>query len=331
MAEIISSGAGEIVYVEPPSARVPPRKSCGQGQTKVTWTMKQVEEVAVQLHSELPPGVKILLDAPFKGDLLKLCGENTLTSPCKDDVSTNSIWLRPFQRHNPYSVPSGYFIADVLLFLDYLFAFNLLAGDDCQGKTDKAMDEARKIKKLIGHLRHLFRKANSSRNEDVHNLKRLMKKRKGSPSADSSTSSPAEGGSQVCDLLMEFIVHLSVGEMEAILDVLGDDAADDILVAESVIELFGDGMNDSVAKTLDLSPVVDGTTKENEEEDRKLEIELFGDLDEAPGFYHKIKHHRTQKQQTQQRLKWDACLQIQDSGCPFHARWVTDDMSNKLP
>lgn len=56
-------------------------------------------------------------------------------------------------------VPSGFYLTDCLLALDRLLAGNFLvpAEDGSSSKTTMAAADAKRIKKLLGSLRHLFR------------------------------------------------------------------------------------------------------------------------------------------------------------------------------
>ena len=61
------------------------------------------------------------------------------------------------QNQNFVQVPSAFFIADCMLRLDLQMCGHLIR--PCKGdtKTNKALEEAKRLKKLMGSLRHLFR------------------------------------------------------------------------------------------------------------------------------------------------------------------------------
>ena len=54
-------------------------------------------------------------------------------------------------------VPSCFYLADSFLALDKLLENHLLIPVDGQTKAEKAGEEGKRIKKLMGSLRHLFR------------------------------------------------------------------------------------------------------------------------------------------------------------------------------
>ena len=58
-------------------------------------------------------------------------------------------------------VPSSFFLGDAFLLLDKKFRGGLIIVDERLAKNDIAAREARRVKKLMGALRHLFR--NSAR------------------------------------------------------------------------------------------------------------------------------------------------------------------------
>ena len=54
-------------------------------------------------------------------------------------------------------MPSGFFVADALLLLDKFLEEGLLVPTSEDTKATLALAEAKRIKKLMGSLRHLFR------------------------------------------------------------------------------------------------------------------------------------------------------------------------------
>ena len=85
------------------------------------------------------------------------------------DIATNMVWLHPICVVCPDKIPSGLFICDVLLRLDYLLEGKLLMvtkPDNYKGKepwtTDEekvelARQETGRLKRLLGALRYLWR------------------------------------------------------------------------------------------------------------------------------------------------------------------------------
>ena len=54
-------------------------------------------------------------------------------------------------------MPSGFYLTDSLLALDKIFEGSLLVPTEGSTKQDVAAAESRRLKRLLGALRHLFR------------------------------------------------------------------------------------------------------------------------------------------------------------------------------
>lgn len=83
------------------------------------------------------------------------------SNPVKE-ISTNYIWLKPWCEAFPERIPSGFYLVDCFLALDSYLNNNLLLKDRRQASTkeDKielAREEAKRIKRLLGALRYLWR------------------------------------------------------------------------------------------------------------------------------------------------------------------------------
>lgn len=87
----------------------------------------------------------------------------------RQEISENFVWLRPVCELFPSKVrdaristswpqvPSSFFLGDSFLMLDKKFRGGLIVVDERLAKKDIAAREARRVKKLMGALRHLFR------------------------------------------------------------------------------------------------------------------------------------------------------------------------------
>ena len=64
-------------------------------------------------------------------------------------------------------VPSGFLLTDALLLLDKKYEGKLIIPTETQTKEDLAGREAKRIKKLLGALRHLFRNSACSKKKFV--------------------------------------------------------------------------------------------------------------------------------------------------------------------
>ena len=79
-----------------------------------------------------------------------------------EDLATNFAWLRAWAEHFPSKIPSGFFIADVILELDRQLEEKLLLPKEGipvtrDFKIERARHEAESIKRLLQALRYLFR------------------------------------------------------------------------------------------------------------------------------------------------------------------------------
>ena len=58
---------------------------------------------------------------------------------------------------NAFQVPSAFFVGDCMLRLDSLMCNHLLVVGAGTTREDLALEEGKRVKKLMGYLRHLFR------------------------------------------------------------------------------------------------------------------------------------------------------------------------------
>ena len=86
---------------------------------------------------------------PSLGLVCALCGANA-------QVEQNFMFLKPVCMVYPGCNPSAYFLADVLLVLDRLLNYRLIAGPVSQ-KSTTALEEAAKLRRLMSHARQLMR------------------------------------------------------------------------------------------------------------------------------------------------------------------------------
>ena len=85
------------------------------------------------------------------------------------DIAVNMVWLQPLCVAFPDKIPSGFFMCDVLLRLDYLLGGKVLMvakPENYQGrdpwttqeeKVELARQETTRLKRLLGALRYLWR------------------------------------------------------------------------------------------------------------------------------------------------------------------------------
>ena len=136
----------------------PPSFFFVQGPGKIPWGLEDVKEMACNIKQGLPLAVAQVLSAPeWKGgSLVQL--EDTFSTPKAEDIVLNQPWIFPFIKKFRDAVPSQFFAADVVLYLDQLYSGTLLVPmEEGDSKVSLAVSESKKIKLLIGALRALWR------------------------------------------------------------------------------------------------------------------------------------------------------------------------------
>ena len=86
------------------------------------------------------------------------------------DISVNYIWLKPWCKTFPDHIPSGFFMVDCFLALDQFLNGNLLLKErrqECtkEDKIELAREEVKRMKRLLGALRYLWRNGSLSQRE----------------------------------------------------------------------------------------------------------------------------------------------------------------------
>lgn len=120
--------------------------------------MADVQSMAIAVKQRLPISVCQVLESAgwAGGSLLQL--DDLLATPRAEDLVLNYFWLIPFVQRFPDRIPSQFFIADTMLFLDKLFRTRLLIPlDTMESKIELATNEAKKVKMLMSALRTLWR------------------------------------------------------------------------------------------------------------------------------------------------------------------------------
>lgn len=95
-------------------------------------------------------------DAWKGGGLIQL--PDTVSTPKAEQIVLNYCWVKPVVMQFRDRVPSGFFLADMLLILDRLWMGKLLIPlEEGESKQSIAGEEGKKLKMLIGSLRALWR------------------------------------------------------------------------------------------------------------------------------------------------------------------------------
>ena len=117
-----------------------------------------MKQTACNIKQGLPLAVAQVLSAPEwrGGSLVQL--EDTISTPKAEDIVLNQPWIFPFIKKFRDCVPSQFFAADAVLYLDQLYGGTLLIPmEEGDSKVSLAVNESKKIKLLIGALRGLWR------------------------------------------------------------------------------------------------------------------------------------------------------------------------------
>jgi len=143
------------------------------------WTRTEVTQLASIMFRTLPHQVHRLVSSEaLKGGPIVML-DSVLQSPRQKHLRQNRFWIQAVAKVFPASVPSAYFLAGAMLELNGMFDGNLLKVpvQDVQGcKLTPALQEAAKLKKLLGYLRYLFRSTVQSRCPEVAALKAHLQK-----------------------------------------------------------------------------------------------------------------------------------------------------------
>ncbi|CAK8985427.1 30S ribosomal protein S6 [Durusdinium trenchii] len=137
---------------------------------KISWSAADVKATAVDLKASLPLSVTQVITAKEwrGGPLVQL--EDTISRPAASDLIVNYWFIKAFVRKCPDKVPSAFFVADVILYMDRLFCERLLiAQNPGENKKSLAGEEGKKIKaKSHGHADESSSDNGDEQAESVH-------------------------------------------------------------------------------------------------------------------------------------------------------------------
>lgn len=128
---------------------------------KINWTKQEVEDLAAEIHVNLPPSMLAVFEDPkYKGGaLLGLPQSGTLKTPTANEISLNYPWLVGMVTKYPSKVPSAYLLTDAFLLLDKRMQKKLFrpSADLKETRMGLAAIKAVKAKRILGALRALWR------------------------------------------------------------------------------------------------------------------------------------------------------------------------------
>ena len=114
--------------------------------------------MAALTYEQLPQELLTMLESPaWTGGRRLISLKSELARPTVAEISLHYRWIKPWATVIPTKVPSGYFITDVLLYLNKLLGGRLLRVANAESVRFKAAEEACRLRKLISSLRYLFR------------------------------------------------------------------------------------------------------------------------------------------------------------------------------
>ncbi len=146
---------------------------------RAPWNGQRVLDVALSVVRSMPrSALEILKSEAWKksngAPVVSLQDSVGWSVTCFDVVKNRSL-LRELLRASPSTVPSGYWIADVLLPADQVLKGRFLApGGTGSDKFEQALREGQKGKKLIQYVRRLWRANACSRDTHINELKSLL-------------------------------------------------------------------------------------------------------------------------------------------------------------
>ena len=166
-------GRQEMADETPALGEGPRPPWCSVRGKRAPWNEADVSAVAAKIVDSFTFQARELLNRPtWKGaDLVVLTDRETL-APCREDLRKNFILMCVLCDRWPGEIPSGFMLADILLVADAMLGGKLLApGMSPAAKVARALDEARKAKRLLQYLKDLWRRHGRSSCQTIDDLK----------------------------------------------------------------------------------------------------------------------------------------------------------------
>ena len=127
---------------------------------KKAWGLSDVRSIAGEVRAALPPlAAQLLASGEFKGGNVVVLRDKEPIG--RIDVEVNFIWVYAVVKCMPDKVPSSFLLGDMFMEVDRQLEGRLLqnAGKTLSrdGKCELALAQGANLKKLISHLRYMFR------------------------------------------------------------------------------------------------------------------------------------------------------------------------------
>ena len=157
------------------------------------WNLAQCSDLADRWLNDLgETGVAMISSDQWRQGQLVQCPPFP-QMPDKGDIKANAVWMRSSLKASPAQVPSQFLLADAFLQLHEKLNCKLL---NPSRPKDHALQEAAKLKLVHQVARRGFRRAASSRDPVLQELKGLMNRCSNTAANDTQTSaSPASASS----------------------------------------------------------------------------------------------------------------------------------------
>jgi hypothetical protein len=142
---------------------------------KVPWGRAEVEHLAAAMYAHLPQSARDIVMSCEGTKPITVCKvKNLVAGASREDVITNSVFLKPVVEQFPSSCPSNFFLADVVHFLHaHHFERKLLGSCPTVAKAE-ALKAGDRLRSCLSTLRLLKRQSEGSADGVLHHLKALV-------------------------------------------------------------------------------------------------------------------------------------------------------------
>ena len=159
---------------------------------RVPWTHEHVISLAEAIIENMPKNlVNMLLDGKLRpGPIVELQAGGQYGVSASDVVG-HQVYLGPLVKAYPAAAPSSFLLADVLLAIDEKLDGKFILRPEAGDKKLWALQDASRLKRLIQHLRYLYRATPDSHDPGMKKLKSHLEMKSPTSSPTKSSSSAA--------------------------------------------------------------------------------------------------------------------------------------------
>ncbi|CAK0800017.1 unnamed protein product [Prorocentrum cordatum] len=171
-----------------PPSEVPWRSTRGRS---APWTQPECRTIAEAMLSNIPAAsASLILENKKKVD--RVISYNAAYNVTVQALKENFGYLKAVIEHCPQGAPSSYMLADAFLELDKLLNSKLLNPAGIKTKQVLALEEAGRLRKMVGHTRNLHGRVDTSRDPVLMQLKSMRAPSPGSKRAQLQRGSSSE-------------------------------------------------------------------------------------------------------------------------------------------